>query len=120
MAVATAAYRHEVLFYQRIAAQVGTRTPCFYADGTVPVAVVDWQSVAAAPGVIDVSYFLGNSMKVADRLAGERDLVIDYHDALTGRGVENYPFEQCWREYRAHALFGLILTIPVSMSVQTT
>lgn len=90
------------------------------ADGTVPVAVVDWQSVAAAPGVIDVSYFLGNSMKEADRLASERDLVIDYHDALTGGGVENYPFEQCWREYRAHALFGLILTIPVSMSVQTT
>jgi aminoglycoside/choline kinase family phosphotransferase len=90
------------------------------SDGTVPVAVVDWQSVAAAPGVIDVSYFLGNSMQEADRLAHERDLVTDYHEQLMAYGVENYPFEECWREYQAHALFGLVLTIPVSMSVQTT
>jgi aminoglycoside/choline kinase family phosphotransferase len=90
------------------------------ADGTIPIAVVDWQSVAAAPGVIDVSYFLGNSMQEADRLAHERDLVSDYHAQLTAIGVENYALEECWREYQAHALFGLVLTIPVSMGVQAT
>jgi aminoglycoside/choline kinase family phosphotransferase len=88
--------------------------------GSVPVAVVDWQSVATAPGVIDVSYFLGNSMTEADRAVHERDLVTEYHDRLIAYGVQNYSFEECWREYRAHALFGLVLTIPVSMSVQTT
>jgi aminoglycoside/choline kinase family phosphotransferase len=88
--------------------------------GAVPVAVVDWQSVAAAPGVIDVSYFLGNSMVEADRLTHERDLVTEYHDRLSSYGVENYSFDECWREYQAHALFGLVLTIPASMGVQTT
>jgi aminoglycoside/choline kinase family phosphotransferase len=89
-------------------------------DGAVPVAVVDWQSVAAAPGVIDVSYFLGNSMTEVERAKHERDLVTDYHHRLLSYGVENYSFDECWREYQAHALFGLVLTIPVSMSVQTT
>ena len=89
-------------------------------DGAVPVAVVDWQSVATAPGVIDVSYFLGNSMVQTERAKHERDLVIEYHDRLTSHGVDNYSFEECWREYRAHALFGLVLTIPVSMGVQAT
>lgn len=86
----------------------------------MPVAVVDWQSVAAAPGVIDVSYFHGNSMVDAERAEHERDLVTDHHDRLRSYDVENYSFDECWREYQAHAPFGLILTIPVSMSVQTT
>ena len=89
-------------------------------DGAVPVAVVDWQSVATAPGVIDVSYFLGNSMVETERIKHERDLVTEYHDRLISHGVDNYSFEECWREYRAHALFGLVLTIPVSMGVQAT
>jgi aminoglycoside/choline kinase family phosphotransferase len=89
-------------------------------DGAVPLAVVDWQSVAAAPGVIDVSYFLGNSMVEADRLEHERGLVTEYHHRLLSHGVENYSFDECWREYQAHALFGLVLTIPVSMGVQST
>lgn len=88
--------------------------------GSVPIAVVDWQSVAAAPGVIDVSYFLGNSLLEADRMKCERELVTEYHDRLLSHGVENYTAEECWREYQAHALFGLVLTIPVSMGVQTT
>lgn len=88
--------------------------------GSVPVAVVDWQSVAAAPGVIDVSYFLGTSMTEAEREKHERDLVTEYHERLSSHGVQNYSREQCWQEYRAHALFGLVLTIPVSMGVQAT
>lgn len=89
-------------------------------DGAVPVAVIDWQSVAAAPGIIDVSYFLGNSMVEGDRAKHERDLVTEYYALLKSYGVENYSFDECWREYQAHAVFGLVLTIPVSMSVQIT
>lgn len=88
--------------------------------GAVPVAVVDWQSVAAAPGVIDVSYFLGTSMTEVEREKHEHDLVTEYHQRLASYGVQNYSFEECWQEYRAHALFGLVLTIPVSMGVQAT
>lgn len=88
--------------------------------GAVPVAVVDWQSVAAAPGVIDVSYFLGTSLTQAEREKHERDLVTEYHQQLTSYGVANYSLEECWQEYRAHALFALVLTIPISMGVQAT
>lgn len=89
-------------------------------DGAVPLAVVDWQSVAAAPGVIDVSYFLGNSLQEQDRATHERALVADYHRRLIAHGVSGYSADQCWREYQAHALFGLVLTIPVSLGVQQT
>jgi aminoglycoside/choline kinase family phosphotransferase len=88
--------------------------------GDVAIAVVDWQSVAAAPGIIDVSYFLGNSMNESDRLTHERDLVAEYHQRILCYGVEGYSAEQCWREYQAHALYGLVLTIPVSLGVQQT
>jgi hypothetical protein len=88
--------------------------------GRTPIAVVDWQSTAAAPGIIDVSYFLGNSLTEHDRAIHERDLVNEYHQRLLSYGVENYTAEQCWREYRAHALYGLVLTIPVSLGVETT
>lgn len=88
--------------------------------GSTPIAVVDWQSTAAAPGIIDVSYFLGNSLSSSDRATHERALVGEYHQRLLNHGVENYDFEQCWREYRAHALYGLILAIPASLGVQST
>jgi aminoglycoside/choline kinase family phosphotransferase len=89
-------------------------------NGAIPVAVVDWQSVAAAPGIIDVSYFLGTSMDAGTRAACERELVADYYRRLCGHGVQGYSFANCWREYQAHALFGLVLTIPVSLGVQRT
>jgi aminoglycoside/choline kinase family phosphotransferase len=88
--------------------------------GGVPIAVVDWQSVAAAPGIIDVSYFLGNSLPTEARLTHERELVAEYHRQLLSYGVPNYSAKQCWDEYRAHAVYGLVLTIPVSMGVQRT
>ncbi|MEE6176108.1 oxidoreductase family protein [Mycobacterium sp. 050134] len=89
-------------------------------DGRTPIAVVDWQSTAAAPGIIDVSYFLGNSLTEQDRVDHERALVTEYHRYLLAHGVENYSADRCWREYQAHALYGLVLTIPVSLGVVAT
>lgn len=88
--------------------------------GATPIAVVDWQSVAAAPGIIDVSYFLGNSLTETDRAEHERDLVTEYHRRLLSHGVQGYSAQQCWLEYQAHSLYGLVLTVPVSLGVQTT
>jgi aminoglycoside/choline kinase family phosphotransferase len=70
-------------------------------DGAVPIAVLDWQSVAAAPGIIDVSYFLGNSLNEQDRVTHERDLVSEYYERLISYGVQEYSAERCWREYQA-------------------
>jgi aminoglycoside/choline kinase family phosphotransferase len=89
-------------------------------SSTVPLAVVDWQSVSTAPGIADVSYFLGTSMTESDRIDNERDLVAEYHRQLLSYGVEHYSYDQCWHEYQAHAVYGLILTIPTSLGVQRT
>lgn len=88
--------------------------------GATPIAVVDWQSVASGPGVIDVSYFLGNSMTEDHRAEHERELVGEYHRRLLSHGVQGYSADRCWLEYRAHAVFGLMLTVPVSLGVQAT
>lgn len=88
--------------------------------GAVPIVVVDWQSTAAAPGVIDVSYFLGNSLSESDRAIHERALVGEYHKRLLAYGVADYTAERCWSECQAHALYGLVLTIPVSLGVEST
>lgn len=88
--------------------------------GAVAVAVLDWQSVSAAPGILDVSYFLGTSLTPEDRLVHERNLVREYRQQLVAHGVSGYSEEQCWREYQAHAVYGLVLTIPTSLQVQQT
>jgi len=89
-------------------------------DGAVPVAVVDWQSVAAAPGIIDLAYFLGTSLDGDERASAERDLVSEYHQRLSTHNIGDYSLQRCETEYRAHAVFGLILTVPVSLGVQRT
>lgn len=89
-------------------------------DGRTPVVVVDWQSVSSGPGIADVSYFLGNSLSEADRMATERALVTSYHRRLLAHGVQGYSLDQCWHEYRAHAIYGLMLSIPISLGVQPT
>ncbi|KUI34238.1 oxidoreductase family protein [Mycobacterium sp. GA-2829] len=88
--------------------------------GTTPIAVIDWQSVAAAPGVIDVSYLLGTSLSETDRSSHERALVEHYHRLLIAHGVSGYTLDQCWREYQAHALYALVLNIPISLGVAST
>jgi hypothetical protein len=89
-------------------------------DGRTPIAVVDWQSVAAAPGIIDVSYLLGTSLTETDRATHERALVGEYHQRLTALGVTGYDFGTCWQEYRTHSLYGLVLCIAVSLGVAST
>jgi hypothetical protein len=75
--------------------------------GTIPVALLDWQGVGYGRGTIDLAYFLGTSLATGTRRACERDVVGLYHGALVAHGVEGYPAEQCWEDYRLAALHGL-------------
>lgn len=88
--------------------------------GRTAIAILDWQSLSAGPGIADVSYFLGNSFRQDDRIRHERDLVTEYHRRLRSHGLESYSWDRCWLEYRAHALYGLMATVPVSLSVERT
>ena len=75
--------------------------------GKLPVVVLDWQGLAYGKGSIDAALYLGTSMTVEDRRAHERELVTHYHSELLKRGVANYSAEQCWDDYRLHAIYGL-------------
>jgi hypothetical protein len=76
-------------------------------DGSMPIAVLDWQGVTYARGTLDVAYFLGTSLTTEDRRAHERDLVAHYHAALVAQGATELSGEDCWNEYRLLAIHPL-------------
>jgi thiamine kinase-like enzyme len=90
------------------------------AEGTKPLTVVDWQTVGWGPAMTDVSYFLGGGLSVADRRAYERELVGEYHSALSALGVAGFGWEECWEGYRRQTFGGILMAIVASMLVERT
>lgn len=89
--------------------------------GRSDAVIVDWQSTASGPGTTDVAYLIGTSLDPEVRQSRERDLVAAYHERLVSHSaVTDYSFDHCWLDYRAQALYALVLTLPVSMGVQPT
>jgi aminoglycoside phosphotransferase (APT) family kinase protein len=92
--------------------------------GTSPVArpltIVDWQAVKVGPPMVDVSLAIGGSLSVNDRRAHEQRLVHGYHDAVLREGVDRYPWDQCWHDYRLQCLYGLIAWVASCVHVQRT
>jgi aminoglycoside phosphotransferase (APT) family kinase protein len=77
------------------------------ADDEDRVAVLDWQISSRGPAIVDVAYFLGQSLTVEERRPHERALVRGWYDALAGAlGAEpvEYPFELAWQQYRRATL----------------
>jgi hypothetical protein len=79
--------------------------------GTMPVAVLDWQTFLPGPGALDVAYFNGAGLLAPLRRAEEESLAKLYHSELLARGVKDYSWDRCWRDYRLHATHGLIMAI---------
>jgi hypothetical protein len=74
----------------------------FFGDRGEPI-LVDFQTVREAPGPIEIAYLLTQSMTTAARRELEQELVRHYHAGLLGAGVEDYTWEQCWRQYAVGA-----------------
>ncbi len=89
-----------------------------FGDGTCHV--VDWQTVAWGPALLDASYFLGNGLTVEDRRAHERDLLRAYYEELRANGVTSFDWDTCWEEYRRQVFHNLVMAICASMIVQRT
>ncbi|MCU1392587.1 MAG: hypothetical protein JWM34_1015 [Ilumatobacteraceae bacterium] len=75
------------------------------------VAVLDWQTVSAAPPSRDVAYFLGNSIEVEVRRAHEHDLIATYVSALRDLGVAAYSEAECFEDYRFGQVQGPMITV---------
>jgi hypothetical protein len=89
-------------------------------SGGPPCTAVDWQLVAIGLPARDLGYFLGTGLTVDQRVDHERDLVRAYHDAVIGYGVEGYPFEQCWGDYRYGLFQGPLITVLGAMYATRT
>jgi hypothetical protein len=90
------------------------------AGGTIPLAVIDWQTIMTGPALVDVAFLLGASLDPADRRAHEDDMVREYHRALSARGVTGYSWDRCWTDYRRYAYHCLAFLVPASMIVEQT
>ena len=61
--------------------------------------VIDWEDVFFGSGMVDVSWFLGGCLPVAQS-RHETDLLRIYYRTLIDEGVVNYSWDQCYDEYR--------------------
>ena len=88
--------------------------------GRDPLAVLDWQSVSAGPGVLDVSYFIGAGLPTAVRQAHERALLDRWIEGLRSHGVLDHDREQAWRDYRIQVMQGICTAIFASVATKRT
>lgn len=84
------------------------------------VTTVDWQSITLGHPLSDVAYFLGAGLLPDTRRRAEADLVREYHRALLAAGVNDYPWESCWDDYRRGVFAGFAVTVIASMMVVET
>ena len=76
-----------------------------------PVVVLDWQLAQRAMGAFDATRLICGS--VTTKLQGHRhrELLTIWHETLCAKGVDDYPFEQAWREYQIGLLIALYLPV---------
>lgn len=80
-------------------------------SGSVPLAIVDWQTIGMGRGMADIAYYLGTSVSTKDRRDHERQLVEHYHRELWLRGVRDYDFDTCWLHYRENVAQGVFTVV---------
>lgn len=87
-------------------------------DGSAPITILDWQILARAPGTYDIGYLLSQSLPSELRREHERALVGEYHEALLAAGVDCYPWERCWEDYRRVVLYCLVYAVLAGGSIE--
>lgn len=87
--------------------------------GSGRVCLVDWQTAFLGSGLVDLSYFLGGSLRPDDRREHEERLVGEYHARLADQGA-GVTLDECWLEYRRHAFEGLAMAVVAAAGVKRT
>ena len=82
--------------------------------------VVDWQTLIAGNPMRDLAYFLGGCVLPEDLRPVEEQIVRDYHGALVAAGVTDYPWENCWEDYRRAVFLGIMTAVVGTVFVQQT
>lgn len=76
---------------------------------------LDWQSFLVSHSGRDIGLFLGCSVPTEVRRDHQERLLRVYHDRMIELGVEDYPFAQCYHDFRLGVFLG-IQNIVVGMS----
>lgn len=85
---------------------------------SLPLTVVDWQTVSWGPAMSDVAYFLGTALTVEMRRQHGDALLQRYFEAL---GPEaGLSFEQCRERVRRQTFYGIVMSIVSPMLVEQT
>lgn len=87
--------------------------------GAEPIAVLDWQTVAAGNPLSDIGYFLGTGIGDELRRAHESELLELYCAEMTRRGVP-LTIEAIWDDYVAGALHGVSTAVFSAAYVERT
>lgn len=90
------------------------------AKGKVPMATVDWQTVAHGCGALDLAYLLTTSLEPEVRRERERELLATYHDRLRELGVADYSAATLFDDYAWHAFQGVMMLVCSTMLVVRT
>ncbi|HUD69611.1 MAG TPA: oxidoreductase family protein [Acidimicrobiales bacterium] len=88
--------------------------------GTVPMATVDWQTVAHGCGALDLAYLLTTSLEPEVRRRTEHELLATYHDRLHAQGVADYSAQSLFDDYAWHAFQGVVMLVCSAMLVVRT
>ncbi|WAL49322.1 phosphotransferase [Rhodococcus pyridinivorans] len=89
------------------------------SGGTVPIAVLDWQTIIFGPGVVDVAYFIGGALDPRSRRDHEKSLLRTYHTELTNLGVD-YPFDDLEADYAIATFQNFVIGVAAAMLVERT
>jgi hypothetical protein len=106
----------------------GSRTVChgdFRADNLMfapghagaSLVILDWQAPLQARGAFDVGHLLSMSVTTELRRAHEATLLRGYHDRLIAGGVENYPYDAFFHDYRRGLLMGFTYVVQAGRAV---
>ena len=87
--------------------------------GAEPIAVLDWQTVAAGNPLMDIGYFLGTGIGDELRRAHEGELLDLYCAEMTARGVP-LTREAIWDDYVIGALHGISTAVFSAAYVERT
>lgn len=79
--------------------------------GPDPVVAVDWQVMSTGLPLRDVALLVAPGLSVADRRAGERQIIAAYHRRLGELGISGYELESCWDDYRYAMFQGPFITL---------
>jgi hypothetical protein len=88
-------------------------------DGTVPIAVVDWQTVGVGSPLLDVAYFLVTSLTTSVRRDSERELLAHYMGEMSARGAP-ISDDVAVREVARYTLQPIGMLVSASMIVERT